>query len=32
MLQFRRDLDLVTQRDELGYEFWYGEHDSSGRE
>jgi limonene 1,2-monooxygenase len=33
MLQFRRDLDLVTQLDELGYdEFWCGEHHSSGWE
>src|SRR5437762_11849429 len=31
MLQFRRDLDLVEQLDELGYdEFWCGEHHSSG--
>ena len=33
MLQFRRDLDLVAQLDELGYdEFWCGEHHSSGWE
>src|SRR3569833_3086114 len=33
MLQFRRDLDLVEQLDELGYdEFWCGEHHSSGWE
>src|SRR5204862_7377921 len=33
MLQFRRDLDLVEQLDELGYdEFWCGEHNSSGWE
>jgi len=33
MLQFRRDLDLVQQLDELGYdEFWCGEHHSSGWE
>jgi len=33
MLQFRRDLDLVAQLDELGYdEFWCGEHHSSGGE
>ena len=33
MLQFRRDLDLVTELDALGYdEFWCGEHHSSGWE
>jgi limonene 1,2-monooxygenase len=33
MLQFRRDLDLVTHLDKLGYdEFWCGEHHSSGWE
>jgi limonene 1,2-monooxygenase len=33
MLQFRRDLDLVTHLDNLGYdEFWCGEHHSSGWE
>jgi limonene 1,2-monooxygenase len=33
MLQFRRDLDLVQQLDDLGYdEFWCGEHHSSGWE
>jgi limonene 1,2-monooxygenase len=33
MLQFRRDLHLVAQLDELGYdEFWCGEHHSSGWE
>src|SRR5437868_12460483 len=33
MLQFRRDLDLVEQLDELGYdEFWRSEHHSSGWE
>ncbi|MDP3163562.1 MAG: LLM class flavin-dependent oxidoreductase, partial [Reyranella sp.] len=33
MLQFRRDLSLVEQLDELGYdEFWCGEHHSSGWE
>src|SRR5277367_4184305 len=33
MLQFRRDLDLVEQLDQLGYdEFWCGEHHSSGWE
>src|ERR1700742_4415574 len=33
MLQFRRDLDLVSQLDDLGYdEFWCGEHHSSGWE
>ena len=33
MLHFRRDLDLVAQLDELGYdEFWCGEHHSSGWE
>ncbi len=33
MLQFRRDLELVAQLDELGYdEFWCGEHHSSGWE
>src|SRR5437763_4418841 len=33
MLQFRRDLDLVEQLDELGYdEFWCGEHHTSGWE
>jgi limonene 1,2-monooxygenase len=32
-LQFRRDLDLVQQLDDLGYdEFWCGEHHSSGWE
>src|SRR6516164_9747345 len=33
MLQFRRDIDLVQQLDDLGYdEFWCGEHHSSGWE
>jgi len=33
MLQFRRDIDLVTHLDKLGYdEFWCGEHHSSGWE
>ncbi len=33
MLQFSRDLDLVTHLDKLGYdEFWCGEHHSSGWE
>ncbi len=33
MLQFRRDLDLVVQLENLGFdEFWCGEHHSSGWE
>ena len=33
MLQFRSDLDLVSQLDRLGYdEFWCGEHHSTGWE
>jgi len=33
MLQFRRDLNLVEQLDQLGFhEFWCGEHHSSGWE
>ncbi|HJM21648.1 MAG TPA: LLM class flavin-dependent oxidoreductase [Acidimicrobiales bacterium] len=33
MLQFRRDLDLVVQLEQLGFhEFWCGEHHSSGWE
>lgn len=33
MLQFRRDLDLASQLDRLGYdEFWCGEHHSTGWE
>ncbi len=33
MLQFRSDLDLVSQLDQLGYdEFWCGEHHSTGWE